>query len=65
MSQPRGAQVSGKRNPSKEKEEEKESTFQWVDNGVRLLLEVTKAYKTEKEGESVYLECIRKKYEEI
>ena len=48
----------------KDKEKsEKNQVFVWTDDEVRLLLEVTKEYKTQKESESIDWESVRTKYD--
>ena len=51
----------GKKGPEKEGS----VAFQWSDDEVRLLLEVTLDYKTTKAAESVDWESVRSKYEDI
>ena len=44
---------------------DKDATFQWTDDEVRLLLEVTRDYKVKKEAKSVDWESVRSKYNDI
>ena len=48
-----------------EKGKEKNQAFVWTNDEVRLLLEVTKEYKTQKESESIDWESVRTKYDDI
>jgi len=54
------------KNTRAEKErKDKENVFNWTDDECRLLLEVTRDYKSKKEGELVDWESVRSKYDEI
>ena len=68
VSLPRGFQALGKEkkgNLAGVESKKKDATFQWTDDEVRLLLEVTRDYKSGKEAEGIDWESIRSKYDDL
>ena len=63
-----GSSSSGKGKEGKSRgieSKKKDATFQWTDDEVRLLLEVTRDYKSGKEAEGIDWESIRSKYDDL